>query len=79
MLDSGLSLPMAAVWNFASALTAVLGFFVGIGIGVNDEMRQWLFAVTIGMFLYVSLIDMVATQIHIPVKTTHLKIPQLIQ
>ena len=47
------------MWNFVSATTAIIGFFVGAGVSTNENARQWIFAVTIGMFLYIALVDLV--------------------
>ncbi len=61
LIQSGFSHFRALLWNFISATTAFIGLFVGIAVSTNGESaRQWIFAVTIGMFLYISLVDLVS-------------------
>ena len=50
--------------NFASALTAILGFFIGVAIGTDsEESNEWLLAVIAGQFLYIALVDLVSQDI----------------
>ena len=58
LLNSGLSVKKALLLNFASALTAFAGLFVGIPLGAIEGARPWLFSLAAGMFLYVALVDM---------------------
>ncbi len=60
LLSAGLSYKMALLLNFMSACSAFLGMFVGVAVSTNDATQAWIFAVTAGMFLYVSLTDMVS-------------------
>ena len=47
-------------FNFISALMAVIGFFVGVAIGVaSEEANSWILALAAGVFLYISLVDLV--------------------
>ena len=59
LIQSGFSHYRALLLNFLSATTAIIGFFIGAVLSSNDNARQWIFAVTIGMFLYISLGDLV--------------------
>ena len=53
----------ALFFNFVSALTAVLGFFVGVGIGTNsEEANSWILALAAGIFLYIALVDLVSSK-----------------
>ncbi|CAF0849164.1 unnamed protein product [Rotaria sordida] len=63
LIQSGFSHYRAIFWNFISATTAFIGFFVGAAISTNESVRQWIFAVTIGMFLYIALVDLLPTLI----------------
>lgn len=60
LLQAGFSRCSALMWNFISATTAIIGFFVGSAISSSEGARQWIFAVTVGMFLYIALVDLVS-------------------
>ena len=34
--------------------------YVGIALGSQDSLHQWVFAATAGMFLYIALVDLVS-------------------
>ena len=62
LLSTGMSWYGAIFFNFMSALTAFVGFFVGVGIGTNEsEANDWILAITAGVFLYIALVDLVST------------------
>ncbi|CAF3431381.1 unnamed protein product [Rotaria sp. Silwood1] len=63
LIQSGFSHNRAIFWNFISATTALIGFLVGAAVSTNESVRQWIFAVTIGMFLYIALVDLLPTLI----------------
>lgn len=58
LLQNGMSLKKAMFWNLFSALTAFIGLIVSLLVATDDEVRQWIFAVTAGMFLYIALTDL---------------------
>ena len=60
-ISSGLSYKKALILNLVSACTAFIGLFLGVSIASDIRVRLWILAVTAGMFLYVSLVDMVRT------------------
>jgi len=45
--------------NLLSSISAYIGLIVGLYAGQNPDAKQWLLAITAGMFLYISLFDMV--------------------
>lgn len=60
LLSTGMTWYVALLFNFFSALTAIVGFFVGVAIGtINEEANNWILAVAAGVFLYISLVDLV--------------------
>lgn len=61
LLQSGFSHSRALLWNFLSATTAILGYFVGWWVSNTEHARQWIYAATIGMFLYIALVDLVCS------------------
>ncbi|OON21394.1 metal cation transporter, ZIP family [Opisthorchis viverrini] len=66
LLRSGLSVPMAILFNFSSACSAYLGFFVGFYLGDMPNATVYIFAITGGFFLYISLADMVSHRFRSP-------------
>ena len=52
----------ALTFNFLSALTALLGFFVGVAIGTESQVANgWILAVAAGIFIYIALVDLVSS------------------
>lgn len=60
LIDSGFTIKKALLFNFFSACTAFLGFFVGVGLSENETARIWIFSVTAGIFTYIALVDLVS-------------------
>ncbi|KAK4471772.1 hypothetical protein MN116_005170 [Schistosoma mekongi] len=58
LLRSGLTVPMAILFNFISACTAYIGLFVGLTVGELSDVAPYVFAVTGGFFMYIALADM---------------------
>ncbi|XP_059170868.1 metal cation symporter ZIP14-like [Physella acuta] len=58
LLNSGMKFKKAILYNFLSACTCYFGVMLGIVLGENTSSHEWVFAVAGGMFLYISLVDM---------------------
>ncbi|KAJ1525718.1 hypothetical protein ONE63_008928 [Megalurothrips usitatus] len=58
LLNAGMSIRQALLYNFLSACTCYLGLVVGIVLG-EFEASTYIFGFAGGMFLYISLVDMV--------------------
>ena len=60
LLSSGMKWYVALMYNFLSAVTAIIGTFIGVAIGSSEEdATNWILAITAGIFLYVALVDLV--------------------
>lgn len=59
LLNAGMTVRQAMVYNFLSACTCYLGLFIGILVGEMHMGNQYIFAAAGGMFLYIALVDMI--------------------
>ncbi|XP_063713186.1 metal cation symporter ZIP14-like isoform X2 [Symsagittifera roscoffensis] len=58
LLNAGMTWKQALFYNFLSATSCFAGLFVGILLGELAEASGWIFGLAGGMFLYISLVDM---------------------
>lgn len=66
LLSTGLTWYSALIFNFISSLSAILGFFIGVGIGTeSEEATPWILAFAAGLFIYIALVDLVRDLIHL--------------
>lgn len=60
LLQTGVSIRKAIVFNIMSSVLSVLGMILGLVIaGANATMVRWIYAGTSGTFLYIALADLV--------------------
>ncbi|KAL5500291.1 hypothetical protein EMCRGX_G011827 [Ephydatia muelleri] len=65
LISTGMKWYVAFLLNFLHSLAAMVGFFVGVAIGTNSEAAvDWILTATIGIFLYISLVDLLPSIIH---------------
>jgi len=57
--NAGVSLRRALIFNALSGVLCCIGTFVGLIIGGNPAFSNWAFLFIAGVFLYISLVDMV--------------------
>lgn len=59
LLNSGMRVRRALLFNFMSSLMCYAGVVLGIFVGENTTAHTWIFGLAGGMFLYISLVDMI--------------------
>uniref|UniRef100_A0A667WHS1 Zinc transporter ZIP4-like n=2 Tax=Myripristis murdjan TaxID=586833 RepID=A0A667WHS1_9TELE len=64
LLHSGLSVRRALLLNVGSAMTSFVGLYIALSVATDLATKQWIAAVTAGLFLYVGLADMLSTMVH---------------
>lgn len=55
-----MSVRRALLLNVGSALTSFIGMYIALSVATDLATKQWIAAVTAGLFLYVGLADMVS-------------------
>jgi len=72
LLNSGLSYKQALIANFLSACTCYVGMIIGTVLGSTTQIVKWIYAIAAGMFLYISLVDMLpeATGLQVTISAT---------
>jgi len=72
LLNSGLSYKQALIANFLSACNCYVGLIIGIVLGSTTQIVKWIYAIAAGMFLYISLVDMLpeATGLQVTISAT---------
>jgi len=58
LLNAGMTWKQALFYNFLSACSCFVGLVIGILLGELEDMSGYIFALAGGMFLYISLVDM---------------------
>ncbi|XP_046327025.2 zinc transporter ZIP6-like [Haliotis rufescens] len=59
LISTGMSVKRALILNFVSGLTAFIGLYIGIVSGQHNSVRQLIFSIGAGMFIYVALANLV--------------------
>ena len=61
LISAGFSWYVALLINFMLATTSLVGFFLGVAVGTESHAStQWILALSVGLFLYVALVDLVS-------------------
>ncbi|XP_020601794.1 zinc transporter ZIP14-like [Orbicella faveolata] len=58
LLNAGMSYKMAMAFNFLSACSCFLGLVIGLVLGTKTSAVEWIYPLAGGMFVYISLVDM---------------------
>ncbi|CAG10810.1 unnamed protein product, partial [Tetraodon nigroviridis] len=62
LLHSGLSVCRALLLNLGSAMCSFVGLYIALAVATDLATKQWIAAITTGLFLYVGLADMVGVR-----------------
>ncbi|XP_043923656.1 zinc transporter ZIP4 [Protopterus annectens] len=65
LLHSGITVKIALLLNFTSALTSFIGLYIALSISADESVQQWIFTFTTGLFLYVALADMMPAMMNV--------------
>ena len=61
LVKCGFSHYQALIFNLLSATTCIIGFYIGVTISTDPAVSEWILTITIGLFLYISLVELVNT------------------
>ncbi|XP_076863958.1 zinc transporter ZIP4 [Brachyhypopomus gauderio] len=64
LLHCGVSVKKALLLNVGSALTSFIGLYIALSVSTDTAAKEWIAAVTAGLFLYVGLADMLPSMVH---------------
>ncbi|RXN35050.1 zinc transporter ZIP4-like protein [Labeo rohita] len=62
LLHCGLSVKRALLLNVGSALSSFVGLYIALSVSTQTVAKEWISAVTAGLFLYVGLADMLCEE-----------------
>ena len=60
--SAGLGYNLALFMNCVASLPLFVGLFIGVTVTADETTRQWIFAVTSGMFMYIAMAVVVRIQ-----------------
>ena len=60
LLASGMTVKQALFYNIVSSVLCFIGMAIGVAVGNIGSASLWIFAMTAGTFIYISLVDMVS-------------------
>lgn len=58
LIKAGMSIKQAVFYNILSSILSLFGMVVGVLLGATPAATSWIFAAAAGMFIYISLVDM---------------------
>ena len=59
LMKAGMTIKQAIFYNIVSSVLSFIGKVLGILLGTISDVTPWIFSLTAGIFLYVTLVDMV--------------------
>ena len=63
LLSAGMTAKQAVLYNVLSSVLCFLGMVMGVLLGQVHSASAWIFSAVAGMFLYISLADMVSVEV----------------
>lgn len=60
LLKKGVTAKKAILFNCLSSVLSCIGMVIGIAVGNIGAISLWIFLAIAGMFIYISLVDMVS-------------------
>ncbi|XP_052094064.1 zinc transporter ZIP10-like isoform X1 [Mytilus californianus] len=66
LLKKGMSVKRAVLFNCLSSLLSCIGMVIGIAVGNISAVSLWIFVAIAGMFIYISLVDMLPELTSVP-------------
>ena len=55
LIKCGFGHYQALIFNFLSACTSLIGFYIGVSVSSDFQVGEWILTITAGMFLYIGL------------------------
>ena len=55
-----MSFKMALICNLITSAIIYIGVVLGILVGENLDVNEWIYAIAAGMFIYIAVCDMVS-------------------
>ena len=58
LIKSGMSWRGSLLWNILQTIPAFVGLYIGLSLAADAEAQRWVYAFTLGIFIYVALGDL---------------------
>lgn len=78
LLDSGVTVKKAFLFNVVSSLFSLVGAVLGLLIGESEAYAEWVYAFTAGSFLYIAMATLVRNFESLNLKKCLFRVPRRI-